>query len=251
MPKPSEIDFSTHFDILIPEKSIKLSAHFKNTTLLPVNGYNIPISLDIPFNLQTSFSPVQPTTKYQLNSYATDFLRVNQLASQAINLPGIYIDKIELKNATLQADTDKVTLNGNLTGLYFNPLFYGHAKVDNFSLPRWIGPTRSLSAGLYNALNKIKGELELYCTLKGVFSPKLTATIPGYQVTGKAVTANFLKPDIRFDLTLLQNKNSTTDLNPLFPEINGKNIGKVALPPPALPSPQSSPKKTKNKQVFC
>ncbi len=250
MPKPSFIDFSTHFDIFIPQKSIQLSARLKNTTLLPVNGHNIPISLDIPFKLQTSFTPIKSKTTHQFSSYATDFLRVNHLASHAVNLPGLHINSIQLEHAVIQADSDKVTLNGNITGLYpFNPLFYGHAKVDNFSLPRWIGPTRSISAGLYNALDKIKGDLDLYCTLKGVFSPKLTASIPGYKVTGKAITANFLKPDIRFDLTLLQDKNTVTNLNNLFPEINGKNVNKVALPSPVVPIFQPAKKKNSTKKT--
>lgn len=251
MPKPSAVHLETDFDIAIRSKEIRLQGFLKNETVFPMNGHNTPFKLHIPFQLTSTF---EKENKSSLNfphndnsAYKEAFLKENTLNDYALDLPGFYINEIKIENAKIFADADSLDFNGALTGLYpFNPLIFGKAKVHNFSLPRWIGPTRNMSAGLYNALNEIKAEIDVFCTMKGVFSPKLTARVLNYDVQGKSVTANFLKPDICFDLQLFSQENNALDLNPLFPEINGKNLQKAKLPPPAVTESSSSSSK-KNK----
>lgn len=241
MPEPSFIQLTTNFDIKIRQKSIKLTGELYNKTILPMNGYAVPIELKIPFTLTSLPQKDLPSSlnfphnDKSLEPYKKTFLQENKLSDYALDLAGFYVNEIVMEHARIKADTDSLTFNGALTGLYpFNPLIFGKAHVDNFSLPRWIGPTREMSSGLYNALDKIKADIDVFCTLKGVFSPKLDAKVLNYSVQGKSVTANFLKPDICFDLTMQSEKNTPLDLNPLFPEINGKNSNKVKLPPPAV-----------------
>lgn len=241
MPKPSFIQLSTDFDIKIRQKTITLTGKLYNRTVLPMNGYATPIELNIPFNLTSSPDKEKtgslnfPYKDKSLDPYNKVFLQENTLSDYALDLAGFYINEIRIKNATVQADADSLIFTGALTGLYpFNPLIFGKAHVDNFSLPRWIGPARDMNSGLYNALNSIQADIDVFCTLKGVFSPNLTARVLDYTVKGKSVTANFAKADICFDLEMLSENNSPIDLNPLFPEINGKDSGKIKLPPPAV-----------------
>ena len=241
MPQPSFIQLSTNFDIKIRQKTIALSGELYNRTILPMNGYATPIELKIPFaltSLPEKYLPSSlnfPHEDKSLDPYKKVFLQENKLSEFALDLPGFYVNEVHIENARIKADTDALSFTGALTGLYpFNPLIFGKAHVDNFSLPRWIGPTREMNAGLYNALNKIQADIDVFCTLKGVFSPKLEAKVLDYTVQGKSVTANFSAPDICFDLTMQSEKNSPLDLNPLFPEINGKNADKVKLPPAAV-----------------
>ncbi len=241
MPEPSFIRLTTNFDIKIRQKTIKLAGELYNKTILPMNGYATPVELKIPFTL-TSLPEKSlpgslnfPHEDKSLEPYKKTFLQENKLSDYALDLAGFYVNEIDIENAVIKADTDALTFKGALTGVYpFNPLIFGKVHVDNFSLPRWIGPTREMNAGLYNALDKIKADIDVFCTLKGVFSPKLEAKVLDYTVRGKSVTANFLKPDICFDLVMDSEKNSPIDLNPLFPEINGKDSNKVKLPPAAV-----------------
>lgn len=249
MPKPSLIRLSTDFSIAIRNKEIELAGTLSNKTVLPMNGYNTPIELSIPFSLVSTYERKKsaslnfPYENKALNPYKDTFLKENKLSSLALDLPGFYVSEIQIKNAAIKADTDSLDFNGAVTGIYpVNPLFFGDAKVHKFSLPRWIGPTRNMSPGLYNALNNIKADINVYCTLKGVYSPKLTAKVLNYSVEGQSVTANFLNPDICFDLTVNAPNSNPLDLNPLFPEINGKTPSKVQLPPPAVVIPPNSPK---------
>lgn len=148
-----------------------------------------------------------PHEDKSLDPYKKVFLQENKLSEFALDLPGFYVNEVHIENARIKADTDALSFTGALTGLYpFNPLIFGKAHVDNFSLPRWIGPTREMNAGLYNALNKIQADIDVFCTLKGVFSPKLEAKVLDYTVQGKSVTANFSAPDICFDLTMQSEK---------------------------------------------
>lgn len=241
MPEPSFIQLSTDFNIKIRQKTIALTGKLYNKTVLPMNGYATPIELTIPFTLLSTPQKEQasslnfPHDDKSLEPYKKMFLQENTLSNYALDLTGFYISEIQIKNAIIKADTDSLMFTGALTGLYpFNPLIFGKAHVDKFSLPRWIGPTREMNGGLYNALNAIQADIEVFCTLKGVFSPKLTAKVLKYTVQGKSVTANFAKADICFDLEMLSQNTAPLDLNPLFPEINGKNSGKVKLPPPAV-----------------
>lgn len=251
MPEPSFLRLTTDFNILIKQKTMEFSGTFYNKTVLPMNGYNTPIELTVPFHL---ISTPHKTNTSSLNfpyndndTYSKAFLQENTLSDYAFDLAGFYVNEITVENAVIKADTDLLKFSGAVTGLYpFNPLIFGKAHADNFSLPRWIGPTREMSAGLYNALDKIKADMDVYCTFKGVFSPNLTARVLNYAIKGKSVTANFLKPDICFDLTILEQNGSSINLNPLFPEINGKNSRKVQLPPPAV----IVSKKGKNKSSF-
>lgn len=238
MPKPAFIQLSTDFDIKIRQKTITLTGKLFNKTILPMNGYATPIELDIPFTLTSTPQKEKPSSldfpHNDKNPYKKVFLQENTLSDYALDLPGFYVNEIKIKNASITADTDSLFFTGALTGLYpFNPLIFGKAHVNNFSLPRWIGPTRNMSGGLYNALNAIKADIDVFCTLKGIFSPNLTANVLNYTVTGKSVTANFAKADICFDLEI-PSKNSPVDLNPLFPEINGRDSNKIKLPPPAV-----------------
>ncbi len=252
MPEPSFLRLTTDFNILIKQKTMELSGTFYNKTVLPMNGYDTPIELTVPFRL---ISTPKKTKAASLNfpyndndTYGKAFLQENTLSDYALDLAGFYVNEITIDNAVIKADTDSLKFSGAVTGLYpFNPLIFGKAHADNFSLPRWIGPTREMSAGLYNALDKIKADMDVYCTLKGVFSPNITAKVLNYAIKGKSVTANFLKPDICFDLTIPEQNGSPINLNPLFPEINGKNSQKVQLPPPAV----IISKKDKNKSSFA
>lgn len=239
MPKPAFIRLSTDFDIKIRQKTIALTGKLYNNTVLPMNGYPTPVELNIPFTLTSTPQKEKPSSldfpHTDKHPYKKVFLQENTLSDYALDLPGFYINEINIKNATITADSDSLIFTGALTGLYpFNPLIFGKAHVENFSLPRWIGPTREMNGGLYNALNAIKADIDVFCTLKGVFSPNLTATVLNYSVKGKSVTANFAKADICFDLEMLSENNSPVDLNPLFPEINGKDSNKIKLPPPAV-----------------
>lgn len=247
MPEPSFIRLDTNFDIKIRQKTIALAGEFYNKTMLPMNGYATPIELKIPFALTSTPEKEKPSSldfphnDKSLEPYKKVFLQENKLSDYALDLAGFYVNEIKINNAIIKADSDSLTLNGALTGLYpLNPLIFGKAHVNNFSLPRWIGPTRAMNAGLYNALDQIKADIDFFCTLKGVFSPKLDAKVLNYSVQGKSVTANFLKPDICFDLTMRSENNSPIDLNPLFPEINGKNSEKVKLPPAAVVIPDDN-----------
>ena len=65
-------------------------------------------------------------------------------------------------------------------------------------------------------LTKLKRIWTFTRTLKGVFSPNITARVLNYAIKGKSVTANFLKPDICFDLTIPEQNGSPINLNPLF-----------------------------------
>ena len=241
MPKPSFIKLNTDFSIAIRSRETKLSGTLENKTLLPMNGYAVPIELHVPFALTSTFEKKNdsslhfPENGKTADPYKDAFLKENQLSAYALSLPGFYINEITINNAKIKADADSLDFTGAVTGLYPpNPLIFGTAKVHKFSLPRWIGPTRNMSAGLYNALDRIQAEIEVFCTLKGVYSPKLKAKVLNYAVEGKSVTANFLNPDICFDLNLIPAGNAPIDLNPLFPEINGKSTQKVQLPPPAV-----------------
>lgn len=241
MPKPAFIQLSTDFDIKIRQKTIALNGKLYNKAVLPMNGYATPIEINIPFYLTSTPKKEKPASlnfpheDKSLDPYKKVFLQENTLSDYALDLAGFYVNEIRLKNATVQADADSLIFTGAMTGLYpFNPLIFGKAHVDNFSLPRWIGPTREMSGGLYNALNAIKADIDVFCTLKGIFSPNLTANVLKYTIKGKSVTANFAKADICFDLEMLSENNAPIDLNPLFPEINGKDSNKVKLPPPAV-----------------
>lgn len=250
MPAPSFIQLTTDVDIKIRQKTITLSGRLYNKTILPMNGYATPIELDIPFTLTSTPQKDKPSSlnfphkDKSLDPYKKVFLQENTLSDYALDLAGFYVNEIRLKNATVTADNDSLIFTGALTGLYpFNPLIFGNAHVENFSLPRWIGPTREMNGGLYNALDAISADIDVFCTLKGVFSPNLTANVLNYTVKGKSVTANFAKADICFDLEMLSEKNTPLNLNPLFPEINGKNSDKIKLPPPAVViSEENSPK---------
>lgn len=241
MPKPSFIRLDTEFNIKIRQKTIALTGKLYNKTVLPMNGYATPIELTIPFTLlstpqkEKASSLNFPHNDKSLDPYKKMFLQENTLYDCALDLAGFYVNEIQIKNAVIKADTDSLMFTGALTGLYpFNPLIFGKAHVEKFSLPRWIGPTREMNSGLYNALNAIQADIDVFCTLKGVFSPSMTAKVLNYTVKGKSVTANFAKADICFDLEMQSQNNAPIDLNPLFPEINGKNSNKVKLPPPAV-----------------
>lgn len=241
MPKPSFVRLAADFNLGIHSRKIALNGIFANKTLLPMNGYNTPISLTVPFSLETSFEkekPVNlvfPAENAYNRAYRKAFLQENALSGYAVDLPGFYIKAVNIDKAEIKADTDEAVLSGKITGLYpLNPLFSGKVQAKKFSLPRWIGPTRNMGAGLYNALNNIKADMTVFCTPKGVFAPEITASVLNHRIKGQSVTANFLRPDICFDLEIQQNKNNTEQLNPLFPEINGKNVAKVSLPPAAV-----------------
>lgn len=256
MPKPSFIRLSTDFSIAIRNKEIELSGTLANKTVLPMNGYDTPIELSIPFSLVSTFDKKNssslrfPYENKELSPYKEKFLKENKLSSHALDLPGFYVSEIQINNAKIKADDDSLDFNGAVTGIYpVNPLFFGKAKIHKFSLPRWIGPTRNMSTGLYNALNNIKADINVYCTLKGVYSPKLTAKVLNYTVKGQSVTANFLEPDICFDLRINSPDSNPLDLNPLFPEINGKNPLKVQLPPPAVVTSSHSEKTNDSSSV--
>lgn len=258
MPKPSFTQLSTDFDIKIRQKTITLNGKLYNKTVLPMNGYATPIELNIPFNLVSSPNKDKPSSldfphkNNSLEPYKKVFLQENTLSDYALDLAGFYVNEIRLKNATVKADTDELIFTGAMTGLYpFNPLIFGKAQVGNFSLPRWIGPTREMNGGLYNALNAIKADIDVFCTLKGVFSPNLTANVLNYTLKGKSVTANFAKADICFDLEMLAENTAPIDLNPLFPEINGKDSSKIKLPPAAVVvTEENSTQKNDNSSVF-
>ncbi len=247
MPEPSFVQLNTNFAIAIRNKEIRLDGTLVNKTVFPMNGHNTPVKLHIPFSMVSTFEKKNkssldfPYADNTLSPYKENFLKENTLSEYALDLPGFYVSEVRINNAEIRADADSLHFTGAATGLYpLNPLFFGKADVHNFSLPRWIGPTRNMSTGLYNALDGIKAEIEVFCTLKGVFSPKLKAKILDYEVQGKSVTANFLKPDICFDLELIAKGGGSLDLNPLFPEINGKNVRRVQLPPPAVAKSTSS-----------
>lgn len=240
MPKPSFIQLTTDFNIKIRQKTIALTGKLYNKTVLPMNSYATPIELTIPFTLLSTPQKEKPSSfdfpsENKNDPYRKMFLQENTLNDYALDLAGFYINEIQIKNAVIKADTDSLMFTGALTGLYpFNPLIFGKAHVEKFSLPRWIGPTREMNGGLYNALNAIQADIDVFCTLKGVFSPNLTANVLNYTVKGKSVTADFAKADICFDLEMLSPNNTPINLNELFPEINGKETRKVKLPPPAV-----------------
>lgn len=247
MPKPSFVRLNTDFSIAIRSREISLDGTLVNETVFPMNGHDTPVRLQIPFSMVSTFEKKHksslkfPYDDNTLNPYKDEFLKENILSDYALDLPGFYVNEIRINNAKIKADADSLDFRGALTGIYpLNPLFFGKADVHNFSLPRWIGPTRNMSAGLYNALNAIKAEIDVFCTMKGVFSPNLKAKVSGYDIRGKSVTANFFKPDICFDLKLVSDGSKPLDLNLLFPEINGKTVRRVKLPPPAVAESTSS-----------
>lgn len=243
MPVPARIRLQNSFSITKNIPLIKSDGLFQTRIILPMSKHNTPISIDAPFSFASTnkktrtknliIPPINDETAYHVNA----FLKGNaNLPQEAIKASSLYVEHIKVKNVNINMGNDGIILNGKLLGIYpLSPLFQGHIKIRNFSLPRWVGPSRSMSGGLMKALDQIKGETDIIVNQRGALAYNLFAGV--YDIRGKGIAScgNFLKPDVAINLTVIQNKNNDPiNLNQLFPEINSIKFAPVKLPPPAV-----------------
>jgi len=245
MPKPARFSIRKEFDYDKKAKTLDASGSVQVKVILPMNGYNTPVELDIPFSFKgvgendgKSLREIPKRTEGNA-SFIDAFLKDNNnLPDKAVQLPFLYIDTIKIKNAHIKMDSDTAIATGELLGLYpLSPFFQGKAKVNNFSLARWIGASRKMSGGLVNALNNISGQLTFMVNKRGVYASHLEGSVCGITMEGIGSCGDFLKPDVAIKIkpTSETLKKGAINVNPLFPEINGVSFKKVELPPAAVP----------------
>ncbi len=241
MPEPLKFSLRTHLNYDKHLKTFESDGLLQTHVVFPMNGHNTPLEVNIPFdfhgntiNDEKNMLKLPEETKENA-PYRQAFLKDNdKLPQKAFVLAPFYVNAININGAYLKIGDDSILASGELLGLFpLSPLFQGEAKVYNFSLPRWIGASRKMSGGLHNALDQIKGDIQFIVNKRGVFAPYLKGNVRGIQAEGIGSCGNFRKPDVAIRITPLSS--TRLDLNPLFPEVNGKKEEKVSLPPPAVP----------------
>ena len=201
MPEPIRFSFESSFSADLEEALYYAAGRTALTALLPMNGHNVPISLDVPFTM-------------------TDLEN------------GIAVSK-----ADVRMGDDRLVIDGMISGLpQGQPLLKGRADVQHFSLTRWFGFGRLMDPGLQHALDNIRATFhDFELTLKGVVVPRLTAWVEGIELHGSGSCTEFLKPVVRIDAHAKK-----ADLNRVFTELHGEFPDLSHLPPPVLPLTPSS-----------
>ena len=198
MPEPLRFSLQASFSADPAEGLLNAAGKTALTALLPMNGHNVPISLDVPFTV-------------------TDIEN------------GIAVSK-----ADVRMGDDRIVFDGMISGLpQGDPVFRGKAKVHHFSLTRWFGFGRLMDPGLQYALDDIRADFhEVDLSLKGVTVPRLTAFVQGMEFRGSGSCTEYLKPVVRIDAHA-----KSADLNRVFTELHGEFPDLSHLPPPVLPLP--------------
>jgi len=196
MPEPIRFSFESTFSADVEEALYYAAGRTALSALLPMNGHNVPISLDVPFTM-------------------TDLEN------------GIAVSK-----ADVRMGDDRLVIDGIISGLpQGQPLLKGRADVHHFSLTRWFGFGRLMDPGLQHALDNIRAVFhDFELTLKGVVVPRLTAWVEGIELHGSGSCTAFLKPVVRIDAHARK-----ADLNRVFTELHGEFPDLSHLPPPVLP----------------
>lgn len=196
MPEPLRLSLQASFSATPNEGLLDAAGKAALTALLPMNGHNVPISLDIPFTL-------------------TDIE-----------------NGIAVSNGDVRMGDDRIVIDGIISGiLQGDPVLKGKAKVHHFSLTRWFGFARLMDPGLQHALDDIRADFhELSLSLKGVTVPRLTAFVQGIELHGSGSCTEYLKPVVRIDAHA-----KAADLNRVFTELHGEFPDLSHLPPPVLP----------------
>lgn len=196
MPEPIQVALDSSFAADPQHKSLEAAGHALLTALLPMNGHNVPISLDVPFTMAAPESG------------------------------------IALSKADVRMGNDRMIIDGILSGLpQGEPLLKGRADVQHFSLTRWFGFGRLMDPGLQHALDNIRAKFhDFELTLKGVVVPHLTAWVEGIELQGSGSCKEYLKPVVRIDAHAKK-----ADLNRVFTELHGEFPDLSHLPPPVLP----------------
>ncbi len=249
MTEPAKIKLNINLAYDKYKQSISSNGLVHAKLLLPMNKNDTSAEFKIPFEFHSS-SENDNTNMLKLveenkeNSfYRQAFLKDNEkLPQKAISFPILDVNAVDIKNAFIQIDDNSLNIDGEILGLYpFAPLFQGRAVIHSFSMPRWFESSRKMSGGLHNALNNISGELDFIVNKRGIFVPKLKASVKGFLLEGLGACGNFKKPDITIKIkpAKISSQLGVIDLNPLFPEINGQKVEKIDLPPPAIPSKET------------
>ncbi|MBQ9104651.1 MAG: hypothetical protein IJY48_00730, partial [Mailhella sp.] len=196
MPEPLRFTLDSSFTAT-PESGL-YSAEGKTAlhAVLPMNGHDVPISLDVPF-------------------------RMNDLGTG-----------VAITNADVRMGDDRMVITGRLGGFtQGKPALTGKADLHHFSLTRWFGFGRMMDPGLQHALDNITGVFhDFTLTPTGVVVPRLTAYVEGIELHGSGSCTEFLKPVVRIDAHARQ-----ADLNRVFTELHGEFPDLSHLPPPVLP----------------
>lgn len=198
MPAPARVEFDANMTLVPETRQATLTGQLKLDAVLPMNGHDTPLRVTLPYRLD---SP--------------DLIRVE----------GLDID----------FGGDRGVLTGDIRGLREGlPVFAGQGAIGHFSLIRWFGFGRTMTAGLQHALNDISGTLDFVLTPRGVRVPRLEARLQNVDavLVGSGGCEKFHEPDIVIDGHIA----SAVDLNPLFPELNGVTPDPPDLPPPAVPT---------------
>lgn len=196
LPRPARVEADLSVTAAPEKRRAALAGVLKLDALLPMNGHDTPVRVTLPCSLES-------------------------------------LDRLRVDGLDLELDGDHAVLTGDVTGLRTGaPVFTGQARVTHFSLTRWFGFGRKMTAGLQHALNNLSGTLDLVLTPRGVRVPRLEARLDGVDavLVGTASCKNFREPDIVIDGSI-----ASVDLNPVFPELNGAKPDKPDLPPPAVP----------------
>lgn len=197
-PMPEPLRVSLHNSFKIQPERAEYAGHGAAglSAVLPMNGHDVPILLDVPFELF-----------------------------------GVDRD-VAIKAADVRMGDDRLIIDGKLSGLFEGrPMLSGRAEIVHFSLTRWFGFGRLMDPGLQKALDNITGAFEYFeLTPKGVVVPRLTAMVEDILLQGSGSCKEFLKPDIRIDAHAKK-----ADLNRVFTELHGDIPDMSYLPPPVLP----------------
>ncbi len=195
LPEPAKLEAHVQFSQSPDGGTLQVEGLLDAEASLPMNGHPTPLAIRLPFSAS---SP----------------------------------DNVAVKRMELNADQDRLVFSGALTGLARkDPVFNGRVDIERFSLTRWFGFGRKMSAGLQIALNDIAGSLDgVVLTPRGVKAARLEARTMGLTLAGHGACEDFLKPNIE-----IAGHIDSGDLNPVFPEINGRKTPKPELPPPAVP----------------
>ncbi len=201
MPEPLRLSLDGSFSAT-PEQGL-YSGEGKTAlrTVLPMNGHDVSISLDVPFRMDALDSGIAVT------------------------------------DADVRMGDDRMVITGRIDGLTQGmPALRGKADLHHFSLTRWFGFGRLMDPGLQHALDNITGVFhDFTLTPTGVVVPKLTAYVEGIELHGSGSCTEFLKPVVRIDAHA-----KTADLNRVFTELHGEFPDLSHLPPPVLPITPSS-----------
>lgn len=196
MPAPALISFQGSFEADPMNAACSGKGKTDISAVLRMNGYNVPISASIPFQLHAPDAP------------------------------------IDIISADLRMGDDRVVIDGTLSGLEEGwPKLKGRAAIHHFSLTRWFGFGQAMNVGLQHALDNITGTFEDFeLTPRGIVVPHLKANVEHIALEGSGSCKDFLHADIRIDAHARK-----ADLNRLFPELRGHFPDMSHLPPPVLP----------------